>query len=61
MRKDGLVRHHGELYCGCCGILAQPGNEDFDWCDHISGDGCPYNEELADDDDEFYDDEHTND
>ncbi len=51
---DGMIEQHGELYCGACGILAQSGCEDFDWCDHITGDDCPffYEDHHADDDDD---------
>lgn len=32
----------GGLYCRACGMLAAPGDEEFDWCDHITGEGCSY-------------------
>lgn len=52
IERDGLV------LCACCGELAQPGNEEFDWCDHRTGRGCsffersPFNEERDDDEEE---------
>lgn len=39
---DGLIEVQGDLYCGACGMLEQPGDESFDWCDHIRGNHCPY-------------------
>ena len=52
--EDGQVERDGNLYCGACGILACPGNEDYDWCDHTTGHGCIYmDEDDLDDDDEW--------
>lgn len=40
--EDGLVERDGMLFCGCCGNLASPGEEEWDWCDHVTGGGCAY-------------------
>jgi len=44
--EEEFIARDGMLFCGACGILAQPGNEDFDWCDHRNGYGCPYMSEA---------------
>lgn len=48
----------GMEFCGACGILARPGEEEFDWCDHKTGAGCYHMQEsvFADDVDEDYPD-----
>lgn len=46
----GLVQQHNNLYCSACGMMAAPGDEEFDWCDHITGEGCAYMDDVEDDD-----------
>jgi hypothetical protein len=45
------MRDYGCIVCGLC----EPGNEEWDWCDHETGAGCAYNHELLDDEDEYFD------
>ena len=52
--EDGLVESRGMLFCTACGLMAMPGNEEFDWCDHITGRGCAWKD---DDDEEELEDE----
>lgn len=47
IEKDGMS------FCFACGMLAQPGDEEYDWCDHRTGEGCAYM--VDDDDDDDYD------
>lgn len=47
--NGGLVESRGMWFCFACGLLAQPGDEEFDWCDHINGVGCAYMHETEDD------------
>lgn len=53
-----FIERDGLLFCFACGELAQPGNEEFDWCDHRTGRGCAYfeasvfNEDRGDDEEE---------
>lgn len=49
--EDGQIERDGCLYCGACGMLAQGGDEEYDWCDHHTGDNCAYMPEESDDDD----------
>lgn len=35
-----FIERDGMTFCGACGVLACPGEEEFDWCDHRSGIGC---------------------
>ena len=42
---EEFIERDGMTFCGACGIMACPGNEEFDWCDHITGDGCSYFED----------------
>ncbi len=50
---DGVFAdaHDGGLYCLACRMLAAPGDEEFDWCDHLTGEGCSYFHERDADDD----------
>lgn len=50
---DGIIEVRGMPFCWACGMLAQPGDENFDWCSHITGRSCPYYHETEDDEDEF--------
>lgn len=54
--NGGLIESRGMLFCFACGMLAQPGDENFDWCDHLDGIGCPYYVEEMDDFDNELDD-----
>ncbi len=55
---DGHIEKDGLLFCFSCGMLAQHGNEEYDWCDHNTGIGCSYfREEMDDFDSELDDDE----
>lgn len=56
-KSSGLVQTHYGLACQQCGESV-PGNEDWDWCDHITGRGCPWNHE---DDYDSSDDEYETD
>jgi hypothetical protein len=47
--EDGQVIRDDNLYCGACGMLAAPGSEEYDWCDHRTGRGCSY---MVEDDEE---------
>lgn len=51
--EDGLIESRGMLFCFACGMLAAPGDEEFDWCDHRTGDGCAY---MPDETDDYEDD-----
>lgn len=46
-----LIRDHG---CEVCGVH-EPGNEEWDWCDHETGVNCYWNDDAEDD--EWDDDE----
>lgn len=47
----------GMTFCGACGILACPGEEEFDWCSHLPSERHCYHmrESVFDDDDEWDD------
>lgn len=63
--EDGHIERDGMLFCFSCGMLAQPGNEEYDWCDHKTGRGCAYFHEQEDDEDDYnrdaYEDEDLSD
>lgn len=50
---EEFIERDGMLFCGACGTLACPGEEEFDWCDHRTGQGCYHMQEsvFSDDDD----------
>lgn len=41
---DGIIWSRGMPFCFACGMLAQPGDENFDWCGHINEtpETCPF-------------------
>lgn len=55
--EDGMMEVDGNLYCGGCGHLAQPGDEEFDWCDHRGTSDCSYycTSSFRDDDEDVED------
>lgn len=40
--EEELIERDGILFCAACGMLAAPGSEEFDLCDHRTGQGCAY-------------------
>lgn len=56
---EPFIERDGMTFCGACGILACPGEEEFDWCDHLTGNNCyhmdesPWSEEY--DEFEYFD------
>jgi hypothetical protein len=53
IENGGLIESRGMWFCFACGLLAQPGDEEFDWCDHRTGRGCAYMHETEDDEEEM--------
>lgn len=47
-----FLSRDGMTFCYACGIMACPGEEEFDFCDHRTGAGCYHmkNSDLNDDD-----------
>jgi hypothetical protein len=50
---DGEIERDGMIFCVACGMLAMPGNEEYDWCDHRTGIGCAY---FVGEEDDHFDD-----
>lgn len=55
--EDGQFEMNGCLYCGACGMLAAPGDENYDWCDHRTGNDCPYNDDGDGLEDAYFEDD----
>lgn len=53
-KSSGLIQTHYGLACQQCGECV-PGNEEWDWCDHITGYGCSWNDEDDYDSSDDYD------
>jgi hypothetical protein len=52
--EDGIIEVRGMPFCWACGMLAQPGEEEFDWCSHLPTERhCAYLSESEDDEDEL--------
>lgn len=55
---DEFFERDGMTFCGACGVLACPGEEEFDWCDHRTGEGCYHmSESVFNEDDDDCEDE----